>query len=484
MSLLFTAMLSHSYVPQEMLISSLVPIPKNLKKSLGSSDNYRSIAIGSILGKVLDNVFIEKHSTILQSSNLQFGFKARHSTVQCSFAVQEVIEYFVQHSQQCHVILLDASRAFDRVNYIKLFDLLRKRGLCPTTISILIQMYTTQSMHVTWAGNTSQPFQCSNGVKQGGVLSPLLFCVYMDELIDRLRSSDIGCYIGGSFVGAFGYADDLTLLSPSVVGARHLVAICESFAKEFDVIFNTAKSAHLIFGLEGPNGGLLLNGIAIPKVDKAQLLGSCIGSGQADANFSKAIGDMTYRCNLLLARFKFSHSSTLSRLFSSFCTSFYGSPLWPLDLSCLKRLGVSWRRCLKRVWRISLLTHSVLIPLVNKCPSLHTQLLLRFASFISSIVNSNNPIVNLLYSVASKSMSTVALNIRLLCETLLVPSLSDFPLSKLKTTLMTISNCTVDVDNYCTAIAIHDLCAMRDQKKFHFFTREELDFLILHLCTS
>ena len=63
-------------------------------------------------------------------------------------------------------------------------------------------------------------------------------------------------------------------LSPSVVGARHLVATCKSFAKEFDVIFNAAKSAHLVFGHKGPHCGLLINGIAIPKVDKAQLLGS------------------------------------------------------------------------------------------------------------------------------------------------------------------------------------------------------------------
>ena len=58
LSRLFSAMLSHSYVPNEMLVSSIVPVPKNVKKSLCSTDNYRSIAIGSILSKVLDNIII------------------------------------------------------------------------------------------------------------------------------------------------------------------------------------------------------------------------------------------------------------------------------------------------------------------------------------------------------------------------------------------------------------------------------------------
>ena len=111
-----SSMLSHSFVPQEMLSSSLVPIPKNMRKSLNTSDNYRSIAIGSIFGKVFDTIIIEKHSMVLQSSSMQFGFKAKHSTVQCSFIIQEVFEYFVHRRSPCHAVLLDASRAFDRVN--------------------------------------------------------------------------------------------------------------------------------------------------------------------------------------------------------------------------------------------------------------------------------------------------------------------------------------------------------------------------------
>ena len=73
---------------------------------------------------------------------------------------------------------LDASKAFDRVNYCKLFRMLVARGLPPCIIRVLINMYVTQQACVSWAGIISDYFSVHNGVRQGGVLSSILFCVY------------------------------------------------------------------------------------------------------------------------------------------------------------------------------------------------------------------------------------------------------------------------------------------------------------------
>ena len=87
-------MIMHCFVPHDMLLSTIIPIPKDKRKSLNDSDNYREIALSSSLGKLLDHIFLDKHSEVLNTSNYQYGFKKTHSTVQCSFVVNEVINYY------------------------------------------------------------------------------------------------------------------------------------------------------------------------------------------------------------------------------------------------------------------------------------------------------------------------------------------------------------------------------------------------------
>ena len=60
-------------------------------------------------------------------------------------------------------------------------------------------------------------FHTQNGVKQGGIISPILFCVYVDELLNRVNGSGIGCHVGHLSYAGLGYADDVALLTPSIL---------------------------------------------------------------------------------------------------------------------------------------------------------------------------------------------------------------------------------------------------------------------------
>jgi len=71
-------------------------------------------------------------------------------------------------------------------------------------------------------------FSVSNGVKQGGVLSPVLFCVYFGGLLHKLIDAGYGCYIGHDFAGVLAYADDVVLLAPSA-SAMRMMALCDEF---------------------------------------------------------------------------------------------------------------------------------------------------------------------------------------------------------------------------------------------------------------
>ena len=84
-------------------------------------------------------------------------------------------------------------------------------------------------------------------MKQGGVLSPILFGVYIKSLLDKLEQSRAGCYIGHIFMGAFGYADDIILLAPCKKSLCVLLDICKQLSLEFQVNFNSSKSKLIVF---------------------------------------------------------------------------------------------------------------------------------------------------------------------------------------------------------------------------------------------
>ena len=99
-------------------------------------------------------------------------------------------------------------------------------------------MYINHSTRVSWNGIFSNRFNVQNGVKQGGILSPILFCIYFDGLLCRLSDAGIGCFIGNFFVGVLAYADDLVLLAPTPRAMRLMLAICDKYANDFCVSFN------------------------------------------------------------------------------------------------------------------------------------------------------------------------------------------------------------------------------------------------------
>ena len=130
LSILFTLFLRHGFSPHSMILGTMIPIPKDKKRSLCNSSNYRAIGLSSIFSKILDWVILIKEENSLCSSELQFGFKKGLSTTQCTFSMLEVIDYYNVNKSSVCSLQLDASKAFDRVNYCKLFTELLKRNIC------------------------------------------------------------------------------------------------------------------------------------------------------------------------------------------------------------------------------------------------------------------------------------------------------------------------------------------------------------------
>ena len=112
---------------------------------------------------------------------------------------------------------------------------------------MIVDSYVRQICRVSRGNHFSQYFKLSYGVKQCNVLSPILFNIYIDKLLLELKESGYGCHIDITFVGALYYADDVTLISPSIRVLNAMISLCEEFAKNFDITFNYKKTVCIKF---------------------------------------------------------------------------------------------------------------------------------------------------------------------------------------------------------------------------------------------
>ena len=108
----------------------------------------------------------------------------------------------------------------------------------PTFVRLIVTWYCEQHYCVRWGSTVSPKFNVSNGVRQGGILSPLFFFnLYMDRISVTLSKTKVGCALGKTMVNHLAYADDLVILSPSAKGLHKLLNICSEYGEEHDIMF-------------------------------------------------------------------------------------------------------------------------------------------------------------------------------------------------------------------------------------------------------
>ena len=235
---------------------------------------------------------------------------------------------------------------------------------------LLLNMHLNQKLRVRWETIHSEQFSVTNGVKQGGVISPILCCIYMDNLLHELAASGIGCYMVNVYAGAFGYADDLILLSPSVAALHKMSDICEKYTHRHSVKFNAQKSKLIVFkpnSVQTPDPYVVINGVKVDVADNFIYLnlGHKMTDNIYDAVVSKCVEDFNRQFNMFMADFKYAGSHLRNILFQRYCTSFYGTHIIPLWDDKMEMLCKSWRIAVRRLWRLPWKTHWSLLPLAT-----------------------------------------------------------------------------------------------------------------------
>ena len=168
-----------------------------------------------------------------------------------------------------------------------------------------------------------------------------------------------------------------------------MLRTCEIYADEHKILFNAKKSQLLHFTKSGTSKDpqLFMNdGSIIPYVDTCNHLGNTTSIKFDKVILDNAVNELYMRTNCLLSDFSFSECSTLSHLFNTYCMNIYGSPLWKYyDKNLLEVFYVAWRKSLRRVWKISNVTHNNLLPFIHNCHPIDVILEKRCIKFVWSL---------------------------------------------------------------------------------------------------
>ena len=278
LTVLFNKMLLHGFVPCQFQRGTIVPIVKDRQGILSDLHNYRGITLAPIISKVYEHVLQLIFEQFLTTSSFQFGFKKKSSTSHAIYCLKEAVNYYTSHGSNVYCSFLDASKAFDRLVHSGLFLKLLRRHVPIIFLETIIFWYANLECRVRWGDALSEWFCVKAGVRQGGILSPTFYCLYVDDLVDILTSMGVGCHLKETFLSILLYADDMALLAPSLKGLQMLLTATEQYCKAWDIMLNAKKTKNLYFGKRHKPADLHLDGKVIEWVKTWPYLGVHIKS--------------------------------------------------------------------------------------------------------------------------------------------------------------------------------------------------------------
>ena len=411
LSLLFSAMGRHGYVASSLLKGTITHIPKDPRASLRDSANYRGICLSSPIVKLLEEVTIDSYGHCLITSDMQFAYKKKHSASAATLTLKELVRFYKQKNTWVFAAALDASKTFDRVRHDKLYQILLDRGLPPLVLRLLIDMYERQTSRCRYFDTYSEYYAISNGVRQGGVASPILFLVYMDILYSRLEAAGVGCHIGTVFYGMIGYADDILLLATSIRALNQILKTCADFGREYDITYNASKSKFIVLGSSRNDicgSKVLLDGQEIKRVEEIEFLGNTIRADLSEKSDVKAkVEDLCSRVNALKFSLAGAAYKVLSRLFTVKCAHAYGSEAWVFNDKSTKGYWSAYGQGVRRLLGVPPSCPTTVIESITGTKGAPHVNLMKFINLAKSMKNSVNSRIKFIYDIASADARSV-----------------------------------------------------------------------------
>ena len=276
--------------PRNWQTGMIIPIFK--KGDRKQYTNYRGMSLISLPGKVYVKCLERKCREIVESKleDGQCGFRPGRSATDQIFTLKQIFEKSWEYGKDLFACFVDLEKPYDRVPQDKLWKFLQDYGVDGQLLRAIKSFYCRPEFCIRVNGKQSKPFHVGVGLRQGCVLSPLVFIVYMNW-IDKYSQADECATIGNCKISRLMFADDLVLLSSTESGLQHTL---NSFADECNtdgMKISTAKTDVLHLSRNPDQCVLHVNGATLKQVEKFKYLGVAFTSdGRQDEELDTRIG--------------------------------------------------------------------------------------------------------------------------------------------------------------------------------------------------
>ena len=411
---IFNTIISLEEIPSCLKEGVVVPIYKGKGKDPLSTSSYRGITLSSVIAKTFEVVILKRMSLVLDDLGYpdinQTAFQKGISCADAIFSTQEVLINYIRQGDNPFLCFYDIEKAFDSVEFPILLQHLHSAGINGKSWRLIKSWYHSPVSRVKHKNNLSTPFCISRGVKQGSVLSPSLFLIIMNSLLQRMRNLNCGGSIHGFFAGTAVHADDVRSIAPNISSVITQSTEISNFALDVGLQLNTSK-LELIQVSQRPKDPIQINlGEHTLETKKSA---RCLGvQWQSNLSASESIS-----VNISKARRAFFGLGSTgafhgklnplsgSSIFETCIVPIllYGCETWLLDSSCLQTLEKFQCEIGRRILKLSNFHANDAIRIGLHWPTMATRILSRKLTFLSKLLTNSND------SMSSRIFTTLAM---------------------------------------------------------------------------
>ena len=251
---LFNSILNHNDIIPDWLISIIAPIYK--KGSKADPSNYRGISLLSCFGKLFLSILNNRLMEFTIKNNIlsknQLGFLPGNRTSHAHIIIHNLVrKYCHKNGSRIYSCFIDFSKAFDTIPGDILLNKLLDYNIKGKFFNVIKNIYTNDKASVKIESQITESFSINQGVRQGCVLGPLLFNIFLSDLPKKLELIQGKVQLDSTKIGSLIWADDIILLSKSEDSLAAMLKTVETYCKDNKMNINTNKTKCMIFNKTG-----------------------------------------------------------------------------------------------------------------------------------------------------------------------------------------------------------------------------------------